>query len=636
MASTDRDALVALYNATDGANWNQKANWNTDADLSLWQGIAVNVQGRVVQLHLSGNNLRGLMPKELGGLSKLQILWLGGNQLTGTIPRELGELTALMELHLNDNGLTDGPDNNESLSAWRSRLQAELVEKKPAEQERTEQSRAEEHARLQPMFRVQVASFAELDELTRENLETLQEIKQLLEKPAAGIVPSGTELTDADKLQELDKLVTMAKTLGDVASRHIEDEDIQRKEMTLGPVPKAYYAAIRSGLCNAYFAASVVGSGLVSTSKVGVMGKAGTAFKLISGAVPMVGWIASFAGAALKAGDCLIQTRRVVKITDLAPDAVECSKLAKSLALRLTDGLTDDTIATSCAKTKNTHNAAGVGWGAGEGDGSGALADGVSEEDFMEWFVEEFASCESSNCGAAAEIREVQAGRRLGKQHLHKLLTAVGQDCLQGTNNTWEKVNRLVLVILAGADFRPAETSNASEGIFVRSRVSAPSHDGVVQQLAAELEALKAAMKSVEDKHHAELGALKSDKEKHHAEVEALKGKVATFEKRLPKSHGGLGGLVDAGGGYILAQEQKTESQEEFNERMEYPARAADWQTVTPGGLRVTQAHVEEVGRETGHLGARIAALEENRGELKELSPAVAFLGLLTPPVLSL
>lgn len=127
--------------------------------------------------------------------------------------------------------ITGGPGKNESLSAWRSRLQAELFEQKRAEQERTQQSRAEEHARLEPggtkaapagrisssMFRVQVASFAELDELTRENHETLQEIKELLEKPAAGIVPSGTELTDADKLQELDKLVAMAKTLGDVA-----------------------------------------------------------------------------------------------------------------------------------------------------------------------------------------------------------------------------------------------------------------------------------------------------------------------------------------------------------------------------------------------------------------------------------
>ncbi|CAM9634543.1 unnamed protein product, partial [Pylaiella littoralis] len=61
MASTDRDALAALYNATDGANWRQKANWNTDADLSLWHGIAVNDQGRVVQLNISGNNLRGIL-----------------------------------------------------------------------------------------------------------------------------------------------------------------------------------------------------------------------------------------------------------------------------------------------------------------------------------------------------------------------------------------------------------------------------------------------------------------------------------------------------------------------------------------------------------------------------------------------
>lgn len=70
--------------------------------------------------------------------------------------------------------------------------------------------------------------------------------------------------------------------------------------------------------------------------------------------------------------------------------------------------------------------------------------------------------------------------------------------------------------------------------------------------------------------------------------------------------------------------------------RREFEARAADRQTVTPGELRVTQAHVEEVGRETGHLGARVAALEGNRGELKELSPAVACLEPLTPSALSL
>ncbi|CAN0431238.1 unnamed protein product, partial [Laminaria digitata] len=56
MASTERDALVALYNATDGANSKEPTNWNKGADLSLWHGIKVNDQGRVVELHLPSNN----------------------------------------------------------------------------------------------------------------------------------------------------------------------------------------------------------------------------------------------------------------------------------------------------------------------------------------------------------------------------------------------------------------------------------------------------------------------------------------------------------------------------------------------------------------------------------------------------
>lgn len=43
--------------------------------------------------------------------------------------------------------------------------------------------------------------------------------------------------------------------------------------------------------------------------------QAGTALKLISGSVPLVGGLASFAGAALKAGDSFIQTRRLEKVT---------------------------------------------------------------------------------------------------------------------------------------------------------------------------------------------------------------------------------------------------------------------------------------------------------------------------------
>lgn len=61
MASTDRDVLLALYNATDGANWTIKTNWDTDANLSDWYGVKVDDQSRVVKLDLGNNNLRGII-----------------------------------------------------------------------------------------------------------------------------------------------------------------------------------------------------------------------------------------------------------------------------------------------------------------------------------------------------------------------------------------------------------------------------------------------------------------------------------------------------------------------------------------------------------------------------------------------
>lgn len=61
MGHADRHALVAFHNATGGASWRHKENWDTDADLSQWHGIEVNGQGRVVALSLPLNNLRGIV-----------------------------------------------------------------------------------------------------------------------------------------------------------------------------------------------------------------------------------------------------------------------------------------------------------------------------------------------------------------------------------------------------------------------------------------------------------------------------------------------------------------------------------------------------------------------------------------------
>ena len=104
--SADRDALVALYNATAGANWVNNTGWLTAAPIGEWHGVTTDGDGRVVRLSLSFNELTGTIPAELGSLSNLERLSLSFNELTGTIPTELGGLSNLESLDLSSNELT--------------------------------------------------------------------------------------------------------------------------------------------------------------------------------------------------------------------------------------------------------------------------------------------------------------------------------------------------------------------------------------------------------------------------------------------------------------------------------------------------------------------------------------------------
>ncbi len=96
---SERDVLVALYNATDGANWTNNTNWLTDNDISTWHGVSVS-NGQVTGLELVGNQLTGKIPKELGDLTNLEELNLSFNQLSGEIPAALGNLSNLKKLWL--------------------------------------------------------------------------------------------------------------------------------------------------------------------------------------------------------------------------------------------------------------------------------------------------------------------------------------------------------------------------------------------------------------------------------------------------------------------------------------------------------------------------------------------------------
>ena len=104
--SVDRPALVALYNATGGANWPVKTNWLSNNPVGEWQGVTTDVErGRVTRLDLLGNRLSGEIPVELGSLSNLKLLDLGANGLSGEIPVELGSLSNLGSLDLGANRL---------------------------------------------------------------------------------------------------------------------------------------------------------------------------------------------------------------------------------------------------------------------------------------------------------------------------------------------------------------------------------------------------------------------------------------------------------------------------------------------------------------------------------------------------
>ena len=106
---TEREILIALYDATNGDNWTNNTNWCTNAPLSEWYGVHVNEvrdENEITYLGLSNNNLVGNLPEEIGYLIDLQILDLEENQLTGEIPASIGQMQRLGSLFISNNQLT--------------------------------------------------------------------------------------------------------------------------------------------------------------------------------------------------------------------------------------------------------------------------------------------------------------------------------------------------------------------------------------------------------------------------------------------------------------------------------------------------------------------------------------------------
>jgi len=82
------EALVALYNSTNGAKWRRNTGWNVTNTPCSWYGVSCS-GGHISSLNLRSNKLTGSIPTELGNLAQLTALYLHYNKHCGEIPVEL-------------------------------------------------------------------------------------------------------------------------------------------------------------------------------------------------------------------------------------------------------------------------------------------------------------------------------------------------------------------------------------------------------------------------------------------------------------------------------------------------------------------------------------------------------------------
>jgi len=106
---SDWNTLKKIYQMTGGASWINSTNWDVASgqtpnaeELGQWYGVTV-FDGRVTQIALENNNLRGTIPWAIGNLSRLEKLDLSNNQIQGSVLPEIGKLSELRELNLASN-----------------------------------------------------------------------------------------------------------------------------------------------------------------------------------------------------------------------------------------------------------------------------------------------------------------------------------------------------------------------------------------------------------------------------------------------------------------------------------------------------------------------------------------------------
>ena len=121
--ATDKLAIEALYDDTNGASWTANDDWKTSTLTNSWHGVTL-TSGRLTALALPNNGLGGRLPALMGDLSRLTSLNLSGNPgLTGGIPVEFTRLRNVTSIDLRGTRICS-PNLSGAVNVWLNGIRA--------------------------------------------------------------------------------------------------------------------------------------------------------------------------------------------------------------------------------------------------------------------------------------------------------------------------------------------------------------------------------------------------------------------------------------------------------------------------------------------------------------------------------
>lgn len=100
VSTSEKQALIDLYHATNGDDWT--VSWDLTTSVENWKGVTI-IEDKIVALELTNNNLKGELPRSLGNLTHLKVLNLHNNMIKGNIPTSIGNLSKLKSLNISLN-----------------------------------------------------------------------------------------------------------------------------------------------------------------------------------------------------------------------------------------------------------------------------------------------------------------------------------------------------------------------------------------------------------------------------------------------------------------------------------------------------------------------------------------------------